>query len=338
MAPSLRPCARLLATCLVFCLPRVCRAADAQPAAGQGLTPAQTAEKGVAIQGSFGGVGAALKDGEGCVQISGVTPESPAARAGLLPGSTITAINDVSTERMKAQDAVKLVRGPEGTKVTLVVKGPAGEVRRVELTREKIVLGRPEVSLCAPAIGLMRLTVFNDETAAAVQRALAELQAKGAKALVLDLRGAGGGTAGALQQVAGVFLPGGSALWLFEKQNGERTLVKAPAGPSPVVMPLAVLVDRDTQAAELLAAAIKRNRRGPVIGHRTSGQASPKTMVRNPDGSSRLVPVGTYLLSPGEPISGVGVAPDRELPAGAAPAEFVRAAVEALAPAPPKQP
>jgi carboxyl-terminal processing protease len=93
---------------------------------------------------------------------------------------------------------------------------------------------------------------------------------------------------------------------------------------------LAVLVDGKTQAAELLAGAIKRNKRGTLIGHSTSGQTASKALVKGPDGSSRLVAHGTFLMSPGQPISGVGVAPDCELPAGAESAEFVRRAITEL--------
>jgi carboxyl-terminal processing protease len=294
------------------------------------LKAAETQQREEAVKGVLVGIGAELTQTNGILMIKAAMPGGPAARGGLQPGTAIVRINGISTSDMILNDAVKLLRGAQGTSVTLDLQTPSGETRRVELVREKIVIGKPEAALCAPSIGLVRLSLFNDETAAAMRGAVNELKAQGAKALILDLRGAGGGPLAAIQQVTSLFLPPGSPLWLQEQKTGERTLAKASLSANPIDMPVAVLVDGRTEAAELLAGAIRLNKRGMVIGHKTSGLAAAKDLVKNPDGSSRLVPIGSFLMSPSEPISGFGVAPDKELAAGVEPEEFIRTAVTEL--------
>ncbi len=318
----------LVLACIAAILPRL---AQAQPGPGEvDLKAAETQQREEAMKGVIAGIGAELTQTNGLLLLKAALPGGPVARSGLPPGTAILRINGISTADMSLDDAVKLMRGAPGTRVTLDLRTPSGGTRRVEMVREQIVIGKPEATLCAPSIGLVRLSVFNDATAPAVQAAVKELNAKGAKALVLDLRGAGGGSVAAIQQVTSLFLPPGAPLWLQEQKTGERALAKASPPANAITLPVAVLVDGRTEAAELLAAAIKRNKRGTLIGQKTSGSSSAKAMVKKPDGTSTLVPTGGFLMSATEPISGIGVAPDKDLAVGVDPEEFIRTAVAEL--------
>jgi carboxyl-terminal processing protease len=303
---------------------------DTGPDPEHPLDARQTAEREVSMQGAIGGIGVVLAEENGKLVVSSVLPGTPADRATLKVASQIAAINGVSTAGMTIEDATKLIRGLAGTPLTLDVRDPSGAAARLEMIREKIVLGRPQSVLCRPTVGLLKLTLFNAQTPAEVAREVRQLQTQGATSLILDLRGCGGGDLQAIRDVAGLFLPKGAPLWLFEDgTSGERKLIRSPVAGEFVELPLAMLVDARTHG-ELPAAAIKRNNRGTIIGQTTSGQSAPKSLVKNADGTSRLVPAGRLLLYPRVPITGAGVVPDVVLPDGVSDAEFVDAALAAL--------
>ena len=133
-----------------------------------------------------------------------------------------------------------------------------------------------------------------------------------------------------IKQIAELFLPKDSGLWLYEDKEGQRKLIKSSSSVTSITLPLIVLIDEKTQAAELLAASLKRNKRGLLIGHRTSGLSIAKDLRKNPDGSSKLVKAGTFLMFPNKPISEVGVDPDILLDPDVSSAEFLKVAVSEL--------
>lgn len=291
------------------------------------LDAVQTAEKEMAIRGSFAGIGAGLKEANGSIVVLNVVPGAPAERAGLRPGSEVLSINGIATQGMKLMDAVKLIRGPAGSTLSMDIRTPAGATTHLELTREKVVVGKPQAAMLRPAVGMLKLTLFGGETVTEVGNALRQLQSQGAKALILDLRGCGGGELRAMADVSSLFLPKDSALWLSENsQTGERKLQRSTVPGEFLDLPLVVLVNRETHG-ELPAAAIQRNARGAVIGQTTSGLSAAKSLVKNPDGTSQVVPVGTFLMAPGKPITDVGVVPDIVVPEKASEEEFIGAAL-----------
>lgn len=294
------------------------------------LDAARAAELAITLQGSVGGIGAELRQTNGLILVTKVLAGTPAERAGLAVGSEIVAINGISTKGMALDDAVKLVRGMIGTPVSLDIRGPSGPPTHLEIVREKVSIGKPVATMCHESVGMIRLSTFNAETVAEVRQALQQLQAKGARALVLDLRDCGGGDIRVKQEVVSLFLAEGTPLWLIEnKQTGERKLVKSSAAGAFVSLPLAVLVNKRT-AGELPAAAIGRNKRGVLIGQKTSGSSIVKKMEKNKDGSSSIVETDILLTSTGEPISGAGVLPDIPLPDAATEEQFIDKALEQL--------
>ncbi len=301
----------------------------AEQTPGDPLTAVQTAERERSIQGSVSGIGAKLGQQNGWIVIEQTLAGGPAERGGIADGSRIVAINGMKTVGMSIEDAVKLIVGPVGTKVTLKIRPPAGRLQTVELTREKIVIGRPRHQMVDDHIGLVELPAFNQETASAVREAVSALESQGAEGLILDLRGAPGGVLPAIASVADLFLPRGRPLWLYEDAEGNRRVKKA-ATKQQFDLPMVVLVDGQTRGGELLAAALQRNRRAVLVGSRTSGASISRELVRNADGSSQLVVRGTFLQTPRKPISGVGVQPDVEVAEGQSPDAVLQAALAEL--------
>lgn len=302
---------------------------DAEEASAEPLTAEQTVEKERSIQGSVSGIGAKLGQRGGWIVVERALAGGPAERGGLADGSRIVAINGMKTAGMNIEDAVKLIVGPVGTKVTLKVRAPDGRARSIELVREKIVIGRPRHRMVDDRVGLVELPAFNQETLAAVREAISALDAQGADGLILDLRGSPGGLLPAIASVADLFLPRGRPLWIYEDAEGNRRVKKA-ATKQQFDLPMVVLVDGQTHAGELLAAALKRNKRAALVGRRTSGASVSRELVRGADGSSRLVVRGTFLQTPRERISGVGVQPDVEVAADATPEDVLQTAVAEL--------
>jgi carboxyl-terminal processing protease len=327
------PCARVMQLVrlgLALAVPALAaEPGKASTAEERTLDAGRTAETEASIVGKLSGIGATLVETNGWIAVAQAQPETPAARAGLAPGTVIVAINGISTKGMQLADAVKLVRGPAGTSVALDLRSATGETTHREIVRETMVLNKPQVSLLPNSIGSIQLRGFNDQTPSAVREALSSLQAQGAKALILDLRGSQSGSLTAIQKVAELFLQPGQTLWLFEDQEGNRNATKAAAAAA-FALPMVAFIDGTTLGGELVAAALKRNQRAVLIGQRTTGTTKAKKMIGNPDGSSRLIVLGTFLISPKEPISGAGVEPDVALDPGASADDFMRAAKTAL--------
>ncbi len=293
------------------------------------LTAEQTADREQSIRGSLSGIGAKLGEQNGWIVIEKTLPDGPAQRAEIADGSRIVAINDVKTNGLGVADAVKLIVGPEGTKVTLKIRPPRGRLQTIELVREKIVIGRPRHRMIDDQIGLIQLTVFNQETPAGVREAVSALQQEGAKGLILDLRGSPGGLLPAVANVADLFLPRGRPMWIFEDAEGNRQVKKSTIRQQ-FALPMVVLVDGETHAGELLAAALQRNERAVLVGRKTPGASISRELLKSDDGSSQLVVRGTFLQTPSKPISGVGVQPDVEVADGQTPDDVLQTAIAEL--------
>jgi carboxyl-terminal processing protease len=181
-----------------------------------------------------------------------------------------------------------------------------------------------------PSIGMLKLIYFSVAMANEIRQAVRQLLDQGAQGLILDMRECGAGHPPTTREIAGLFLPAGSPLWLKEDlKTGERELIRATTEGEFVALPLVVLVDGQTQG-ELPVAAIKRNQRARIIGQKTSGLCVVMSLDKKPDGSSSLVTTGKYFMTPQEPISGSGITPDIEVPEGASEEEMLKIAIREL--------
>jgi carboxyl-terminal processing protease len=236
---------------------------------------------------------------------------SPAARAGLRPGDFIRAIGSQPTRDMSVWEGMRLLRGAAGTTVSLVVlRGNAAEAHDVELTREPAPPAPPSARLLRQAIGYVRVAEFTDGTAAALRKAAAQLQREGARALVLDVRGAVRGALQAGIESARPFVPSG-VLAVLESRGEARRTVSAAPGDGDVALPLAILTDFGTAgAAELFVAALTGNKRAETIGERTQGRAAVQRLFLLPDGGSLWMSCAWYLTPAGAMIHERGLQPD----------------------------
>lgn len=276
----------------------------------------------------FNGLGIEVSVKGGLLTVVTAIEDTPAARAGILSGDQILRINGTSTEKMDVQDAVNLLRGNVGQKVTLTVLRPANrEVKDYPLERAEIkvqsVKGArlldPELS--GPfKIGYVRLVQFNEPTAAELGKALDDLQKQGMQALVLDLRNNPGGLLNVAVDVCGQFLPANTKVVstqgrVSSQQHDYATAATAKERPR---FPLAVLVNEGSASgSEIVAGALKDLHRAVLVGETTFGKGSVQNVMQLPDGSALRFTTAKYYTPSKQVIHGNGVAPNIAVPMSA---------------------
>ncbi|KAH9681515.1 Carboxyl-terminal-processing peptidase 2 [Citrus sinensis] len=302
-------------------------------------------------QGALTGVGLSIgyptaSDGSsaGLVVISSM-PGGPANRAGILSGDVILAIDDTSTESMGIYDAAERLHhsaicaplrrtkieigkfgadlmGPEGSPVELTVRSGA-EIRHLALTREKVSLNPVKSRLCvvpgpgksSPRIGYIKLTSFNQNASGAVREAIDTLRSNSVNAFVLDLRDNSGGLFPEGIEIAKIWLDKGVIVYICDSR-GVRDIYDTDGTDALAASePLAVLVNKGTaSASEILAGALKDNKRAVLFGEPTYGKGKIQSVFQLSDGSGLAVTVARYETPAHTDIDKVGVIPDHPLP------------------------
>lgn len=272
--------------------------------------------------GEYEGIGAELTiavdpvTGEERLTIMSVFPEQPADKAGLRSLDKILKIDGKPTDKMTLEQAVSLIRGPRGTTVTLTIQRDGiPEPFDVTLTRQRIQIPVLQKRMLDEKVGYIRLLEFNEKSAPELSKALDELKAKGAKALVLDLRGNPGGLLDAAVEVASIFIRKGPIVTVKSRTEGEQVFEAIPSLYKGWEGPMVVLVDnRSASASEIVAGALKDHKVAEVIGEKTFGKASVQTVVNLRGGGALIITTGSYLTPSGYDIhANKGLEPDRKL-------------------------
>jgi len=231
-----------------------------------------------ATQGQFGGIGVLVSVRDQHPTVISPIEGSPAWRAGLRAGDVIVRIDGKSTTGFTIEQASGLLRGAEGTRVTLALRGEGEEEdREVEITREIIhTRSVPYAFMADREIGYLRLANFSERSGAEVREALEGLRKQGARRLILDLRSNPGGVLDQAVDVANQFLPKGSLVVSTRGRDAAQNqsfYVSAAGAESQ--WPLAVLVDGGSaSASEILAGALQDLDRALLIGRTTFGKGS----------------------------------------------------------------
>ncbi len=253
------------------------------------------------IEAEFGGIGAQVGVEDGRLKIISPLVGTPAYRAGLLAGDVIVEIDGESTEGFTLEEAVKRLKGAEGTQVTLTVVHPGRPGREtVTLTREIIhvetVLGdrRKEDDSWdfildeEQGIGYVRLTAFSRDTASRLQGVIEQLRLQGLRALILDLRFNPGGLLRSAVEISDMFVSEGLIVSTEGRNSPQRTW-KARRPGTYDDFPMVVLVNRySASASEIVAACLQDHERAVVVGERTWGKGSVQNLIELEDGRSAL--------------------------------------------------
>jgi carboxyl-terminal processing protease len=278
------------------------------------LLPEQWAEvqRELSNQASFIGIGIRLINRGGQFYVMNVFPGTPAARAGLRDLDRVVAVDGRTTEGMALQEVSRRIRGPQGMPVEVVVRRPGEPAPLVfTISREPILVPAVDARMVEGQTGYVHLHHLASGATVQFRRALQDLQARGMRALVLDLRGNGGGLVGETVSVASALLPPG--LPVMHRENRLRRIAdRTRGGPLlSTALPLVVLVDEATASGgEVVAAAMREHRRAPLVGVRTAGALMASLYFPLPGGTAIEVAVERVTTGKGTVVEKVGLAPD----------------------------
>jgi carboxyl-terminal processing protease len=269
----------------------------------------------------FNGLGIEVSMKNGLPTVITAMEDTPAAKAGILSGDQILKINGASTERMDLQDAINILRGPAGRRVTLTLLRPSTkEIKEYTLDRAEIkvrsVKGARllDAELTGPfRIGYIRLIQFNEPTAEELSKALDELQKQGMQALILDLRNNPGGLLTSAVDVCAQFLPPKSKVVSTQGRMASQQHEYSTSGAKKdrPNFPMALLINEGSASgAEIVAGALKDLHRAVLVGETTFGKGSVQNVMQLPDGSAVRFTTAKYYTPGRQVIQGNGVAPN----------------------------
>ena len=274
-------------------------------------------------EGKFGGLGIQIgMSREGFLTVIAPIEDTPAARAGILPGDRIIKIEGKITERMTLQDAVRQLRGEPDTKVTITVfrakaKDPGERIKDYTITRDIIKAGSvKDAKIIEDGIGYIRITQFNEPTADEFERALVNLDKQGMDALIIDLRNNPGGLLESARQVVSKFVPAGQLIVSTEGRHASQKLVyHSDGGKKWLKIRLVILVNNGSaSASEIVAGALQDLNRAVVMGETTFGKGSVQSILPLPDGSALRLTTAKYYTPSHKVIHEKGITPDIVIP------------------------
>lgn len=281
------------------------------------MTPEETKDFENGLEGQLEGIGAELEVKLGKLVVVTPLKNSPAEKSGVRSGDIIFKIDGKLAEEMSLYEAIRKIRGPKGTQVTLMlVREKLAEPLELKITRQEIVLDSvEEVALKG---GIMHVTVnqFNEHTTAEFNNAVQKILLDHPRGLILDVRGNGGGyldiSVAMLSEIIG---PNKIAVITKQRDATKNEEIKTHAGGRLTDIPLVVLVNKGSaSASEIVAGAIQDYKRGIIVGEKTFGKGSVQEIDKLRDGSSLRFTVAKWFTPLSRGVDEVGITPDREVP------------------------
>lgn len=267
------------------------------------------------LGGSFGGIGAEIGFRNDQLIIVAPLKNSPAEKAGILSGDKILEINATSTLAINVNEAVKLIRGPKGTTVTLTI-GRNGREKPLKITITRDIVNIPvlEWQMKEGNIAHLQLFTFSENAPALVVKALNELQRARARGIVLDMRNNPGGFLESAITIAGFFMESGAPVVYEEFRSGKRETFAASGNAIAKDTPLIIMLNNGSaSASEILAGALKDSRGITIVGEKSFGKGTVQELHTLRDGSTIKLTIAHWILPKGAQIDKNGIVPDVEV-------------------------
>ena len=270
-------------------------------------------ETDISGNSNFDGVGMEIgENADGVLTVISPLKNTPAARAGILAGDQVLAIDGTSTEGMSTDEAVTLIHGPKGSVVTLTILR-AGKTSQVKITRDTIQIPTIDENYDAKT-GIYTITLyeFTGTSADLFDKALANFRASGSTKLIIDLRGNPGGYLDAAVSMASHFLPAGSPIVTEDYKGKQDNVVHKSTGSGgvPAGTQVAILIDQGSaSASEIFSGAMQDDHKATLIGTRSFGKGSVQELINIGDAALKVT-VARWLTPDGRSISDGGLTPD----------------------------
>jgi carboxyl-terminal processing protease len=278
------------------------------------MTPDLYKELEVETQGHFGGIGIEITLLKDILTVVSPIEDTPAFVAGIKTGDQIIRIDGKSTKDITIMEAVKKLRGPKDTKVTItIMRENMPTPKDITLTRAIIQVKSVRVKNIEAHIGYIRIASFQEKTADDLRKSLKEVseKLKPMNGLVLDLRNDPGGLLTQAIEVSDVFLKSGIIVSTRGRVKAMETKAMAKNDGTEPTCPIVVLVNEGTaSAAEIVAGALQDNGRALIMGMQTFGKASVQTVIPLEDGSALKLTTARYYTPKGRSIQAEGIKPD----------------------------
>jgi carboxyl-terminal processing protease len=267
--------------------------------------------------GEFGGLGIEVAMDNGFVRVVSPIDDTPAARAGVEAGDLIIKLDDTAVKGLSLNEAVDMMRGPKGSKITLtIVREGVDQPIELTLTRDIIKVNSVRAKVMQKDFGYIRVAQFQVNTGRDVRNAISKFQRENPdlKGIVLDLRNNPGGVLQSSVEVADAFLDGGLVVYTEGRLENSNFRYEAEPGDLTNGLPLVVLInDGSASASEIVAGALQDHNRAVIMGTRSFGKGSVQTVIPITDDKAVKLTTALYFTPEGRSIQAQGIEPDIEV-------------------------
>ena len=263
------------------------------------------------LNGKFEGIGAEISTKDGKLIVTSPLPESPAEKAGIKPGDSITKIDGTSIAGLTMDEAIAKIRGKQGTIVTLTIEreGIAGS-QDIKVTRDTINVKSVKLTMKPNGIAHIKLLRFDGSTAQLLDQALQDGAKQGMKGIVLDVRNNPGGYLDAAVAVASEFISDGEVVE-EEYKGGHRDVLSVTRSGRAFTYPLVVLMNGGSaSASEIISGALQDHGRARLIGEKSYGKGSVQEVVPLSYGGAVKVTIAKWFTPKNHAIDKHGLDPD----------------------------
>ena len=282
------------------------------------LPPVDYKEMEEHTRGEFGGLGMEVGMEDGFVKVISPIDDTPAQEAGIQSGDLIIKLGKEPVKGKTLSEAVKIMRGKPGTKLTLTIvrKGEDAPIK-VEITRAVIKVKSLKQRLLKDNVGYARISQFQVRTGPDLVKAIAKLEKENGKpleGLVLDLRNNPGGVLNAAVQVSDAFLNEGLIVYTEGRIKNSKMRFEAEKGDVMNGKPIVVLINEGSaSASEIVAGALQDQKRAIIAGRTSFGKGSVQTLLQLNNGAAIKVTTARYYTPSGRSIQAEGIKPDLEI-------------------------
>lgn len=280
------------------------------------MPPAKKTQFEEEVAGNFGGVGMEMGVKDNALTVISALPDSPAKKAGIMSGDKLVAIDATSTANLNIDQAIKLIRGPKGTKVHLTMaRAKIDKPLEFNLVRDTIIIPTVDTKEYKGGVFLINLYNFSAQSPNLFRPALQKFINSGDDKLILDLRGNPGGYLEAAVDISSWFLPSGKIIVREARGQGNPENVYVSKGYDIFSrldrkVKMIVLVDQGSaSAAEIMAGALSENQVADLVGQKTFGKGSVQELIPVTDDTSLKVTIARWLTPNGLSISHNGLTP-----------------------------